>query len=181
MVSGQSTASLIRRADRFVFCSPSRSEVHLERREQQDGSVLWAILRGGMAWTRRKGWEFEPMPSSRTAAYLKRARWTFEEAWVECEKIERLLGFGLSPAEVLARCLDALAASPKWTPEIRETDVVFWAADDHGHPFSVRFPTEPDKWAQRELREVACMAVASCGATGVKVNLSAETPRKKAA
>lgn len=177
MVNGQSAEALVGRADRFVFCSPSRSEVHLERREQQDGSVLWAILRGGMAWTRRKEWEFEPMPSSRKAAYLRRARWTFSEAWAECEKIEQRLGFGLSPTEVLARCLDALAASPKWTPEIRETDVAFWTTVDNEIPFSIRVPVDPEEWPPRELREVACMAVAGCGATGVKVDLRARLDR----
>lgn len=41
----------------------------------------WAIVCGSLVWSRRKGWEYEPLPSSRSEAFLKRARWTLAEAF----------------------------------------------------------------------------------------------------
>jgi hypothetical protein len=40
----------------------------------------WAIVCGSRVWSRRKGWEHEPLPSSRSEAFLRRARWTLAEA-----------------------------------------------------------------------------------------------------
>lgn len=53
----------------------------LEAAVQRDGSVLWAIRRMGGSCLNKKGeWEYEPMPSSRTAAFFKRCRWPTAEA-----------------------------------------------------------------------------------------------------
>lgn len=41
----------------------------------------WAIREGGCVLTKKREWEMEPMPSSRTDKFLKRSRWnTWEEA-----------------------------------------------------------------------------------------------------
>ena len=165
-----SPEQLLARASTFVFCAPSRDEVHLERREQEDGSTLWAILSSGNAWTRRRQWEYEPMPSSRTKAYLKRARWTFAEAWAQCERIERDRGFGLSSEDVLSRCLEALAGSGKVTVEHHDDVVLCWAQTDD-EPCAVRFPQEVAKWREREIRSVAIQAAEWCRILKIKVDL----------
>lgn len=45
----------------------------------------WAVRCDGGVWTRRRdGFEYEPLPSSRDAAFIRRARWdTLEEAFAE--------------------------------------------------------------------------------------------------
>jgi hypothetical protein len=111
------------------------------------------------------------MPSSRTAAYLKRARWTFAEAWAECERIERERGFGLPPAEVLSRCLSALTRSDKVTVEHREGDVLCWVPTDE-EPCAVRFPEDVATWREGEARSAAIQAVEWCRALKIKVDLS---------
>ena len=171
---------LVSRASVFVFCVPSRDEVRLERREQEDGSVLWAILRNGDAWTKGRRWEYDRMPSSRTKAYLKRARWAFAEAWAECERIERERGFGLPPAEVLSRCLSALARSDKVTVEHRDGDVLCWVPTDD-KPCAVRFSENVATWHEREARSAAIQAVEWCRALKIKVDLSGPAPVAKAA
>lgn len=161
---------LLARASTFVFCAPSRDEVHLERREQEDGSTMWAILSSSNAWTRRRRWEYEGLPSSRTRAYLKRARWTFAEAWAECERIERDRGFGLSSEEVLSRCFEALAGSNKVTVEHRDDDALCWVQTDD-RPCAVRFPREVAKWREREARTLASQAAEWCRVLNIKVDL----------
>jgi hypothetical protein len=62
--------------------------ITLERCKQRDGSYKWAIRSHGQVMTKTGKWEYEPMPSSRTDAFLKRARfdsvdeavWTFRVA-----------------------------------------------------------------------------------------------------
>ncbi len=46
----------------------------------KDDEDVWAIRCGGLCWTRDRGWEAEPMPSSRTDEFLARARFTEKEA-----------------------------------------------------------------------------------------------------
>ena len=61
----------------------------LEAVDQRDGTVLWAVRRmGGWCLNKKGGWEYEPMPSSRTAAFFKRCRWpTPEAAYLVWEKV----------------------------------------------------------------------------------------------
>lgn len=47
--------------------------------EERDNDV-WAITRGNSTLNRDFEWEYEPMPSGRDDDYLKRNRFTFEEA-----------------------------------------------------------------------------------------------------
>ncbi|MFA4945896.1 MAG: hypothetical protein WC789_14510, partial [Lentisphaeria bacterium] len=54
--------------------------IAIEARVQRDGSRLLAVWLRGMVYGRR-GWEHEPIPSSRTDAYLRRTRYaTWNEA-----------------------------------------------------------------------------------------------------
>lgn len=55
--------------------------IRVERRTGRDGwTDRWAITDGFAVWTRSGAWESEPLPSSRTDAYLRNARWTLDEA-----------------------------------------------------------------------------------------------------
>lgn len=48
--------------------------VTLELVQQRDGKFLYAIRKRGWVLNRRGKWEYEPIPSSRTDAFLKRCR-----------------------------------------------------------------------------------------------------------
>ncbi len=64
--------------------------ITVERREQRDGSIKWAVMSPGNALTKNGKWEMERLPSSRTEAYLARARFdTLDEAWLAAEKAVR--------------------------------------------------------------------------------------------
>ena len=58
-------------------------DVQLGRVRQLPGIPdKWAIREMGLCLNKRGKWEIEPIPSSRTAAFLKRCRWnTAEEAY----------------------------------------------------------------------------------------------------
>jgi hypothetical protein len=43
----------------------------------------WAIRLQGMTLNKKGDWEWEPMPSSRTDAYLKRSRWHSSRAAID--------------------------------------------------------------------------------------------------
>lgn len=76
------------RAARFSWpLHRKNEEVNVELAVQRDGSRLWAIRYRGDVWTREGEWEWEPMPSGRDDAFLKRARWTFDEAISEASRI----------------------------------------------------------------------------------------------
>ena len=49
---------------------------------QMEGPPKWAVaMRANWVWTKRGEWEQQPQPSSRTASFLKRARYdTLTEA-----------------------------------------------------------------------------------------------------
>lgn len=68
--------------------------VYLENRDPEglhsDGNS-WAITRGGNCINRKLKEEYEPMPSRRGDKFLKRCRYTLEEAKVVAEKyVEKL-------------------------------------------------------------------------------------------
>lgn len=71
-----------------IFMPNMYDDIKIEARcwEPQHGPerkiTAWAVSQGyRFVWTKRKRWEVEPMPSSRTDAFLKRARFkTLEEA-----------------------------------------------------------------------------------------------------
>ena len=181
MVSAQTDTERLARATSFSFCVPSREEVTLQRMEQEDGSVLWAILRWGDAWTKTRRWEHQSQPSSRTKAFVKRARWAFEEAWAECERIERDLGFGLPVAEVLRRCRAAADAKGGWEAHEKDgSDVVYRPAGGGEGGRWIAFP-DVNGWRESEARTVAIQAVDRCRAFKIKVDLSAKTMRRKRA
>lgn len=55
--------------------------VHIEERQQRDGSFLYAITRMGDVMARDGEWEYEPQPSSRDDDFISRTRYTsFEVA-----------------------------------------------------------------------------------------------------
>lgn len=47
------------------------------------GDGMWAICDRGCCWNKDGQWECEPLPSNRDDAYLKRNRYTFDEACAE--------------------------------------------------------------------------------------------------
>jgi hypothetical protein len=51
------------------------AHVYVEAREQRDGSNVWAVTSFGDVLNKQGEWEYEPMPSSRTDAFLRRTRW----------------------------------------------------------------------------------------------------------
>jgi hypothetical protein len=56
--------------------------IRLERTMGFDG-ITYAIRQGSCCLNKRGEWEFEPIPSSRSDAFLKRCRWSdFERAWM---------------------------------------------------------------------------------------------------
>lgn len=55
----------------------------IERRDfEQD---VWAIRKGPLVLLRSGKWDYEPQPSSRTDAWLAKARWTESEAIEQVE------------------------------------------------------------------------------------------------
>jgi hypothetical protein len=44
------------------------------------GDDRWAVIEAGMCLTRSGTWEYEPMPSRRTEAFLKRCRFSLDDA-----------------------------------------------------------------------------------------------------
>src|SRR5690349_8926673 len=53
---------------------PHRSQVTLDRVRQSDGEDKWAVRKGSEVLCKNGKWEYEPMPSNRTEAFLRRAR-----------------------------------------------------------------------------------------------------------
>lgn len=72
----------------WVDCTAGEREVKIVRRHPHEDS--WAIVVSAWVWTRKGKLEDEPMPSSRTPAFLKRARWTLGEAWPEAKRLVAL-------------------------------------------------------------------------------------------
>lgn len=61
--------------------------VVVDRMTQQDGSVLWRVKKGPFCLNVNGEYEYEPLPSSRDDAYIKRCRFaTLEEAWERAER-----------------------------------------------------------------------------------------------
>lgn len=57
----------------------SKLETTLDRVNQRDGTDMWTIRKGGFCLNKKGEWEFEPLPSSRTAAWLERCRYPSAE------------------------------------------------------------------------------------------------------
>lgn len=56
--------------------------IRVERVQQLDGPPLWAVRQGSFALATDGRWEKEPLPSSRSAAFLQRCRFpTLSAAW----------------------------------------------------------------------------------------------------
>ncbi len=57
------------------------ADVTLRRMPQREGPDLWAIFdHSDVCLNKRGQWEFQPMPSSRTDAFLRRCRFDSAEA-----------------------------------------------------------------------------------------------------
>lgn len=78
------------RASAFEVAPPTPDNplpIRVERMMQLDSSILWAVRRAGNVLSTAGRWEYEPMPSSRTKAFLKRCRFaTFEAAMLAADK-----------------------------------------------------------------------------------------------
>jgi hypothetical protein len=59
-------------------------ELRIVERAQRDGSVFYAVTRGGWVANRGREWEYEVQPSSRDAAFIARTRFAEWEdaAWL---------------------------------------------------------------------------------------------------
>jgi hypothetical protein len=59
-------------------------ELRIVERAQIDGTVRYAVTRGGWVANRDREWEYEPIPSSRDDDFIARTRFTDWEdaAWV---------------------------------------------------------------------------------------------------
>lgn len=53
-------------------------EIRIQRAQQMDGPDRWKVIRGSHCLSKRGDWVYEPLPSSRTDAFLKRCR--FDDA-----------------------------------------------------------------------------------------------------
>jgi hypothetical protein len=75
----------------YVHGERLNGEVFVSWRGQyrRQGPILWAVTDGNdLCLTRRGHWVWEPQPSSRTEAFIRRCRWTsFEEALAAAEKV----------------------------------------------------------------------------------------------
>jgi hypothetical protein len=61
---------------------------HIELRRQMDGSEKWAVTSLGNVLNKRGTWEHEPMPSSRSDAFLTRTRFNcIADAYEATKKI----------------------------------------------------------------------------------------------
>ena len=76
-----------------IFMPSMYEDIKIEARcwEPKDGPerniVAWAVVESRFVWTKEGKWEFEPMPSSRTPGFIKRARFgTLEEAFEAAQK-----------------------------------------------------------------------------------------------
>jgi len=63
--------------------------VSIEQRRSSDGRVRWAVLRNDLVLNVKGQWEYEPLPSSRDEAFLKRCR--YEELGLACLALMRWL------------------------------------------------------------------------------------------
>lgn len=59
---------------RYRIGSRGTELTHIEIREQRDGKDKWAVVRMGMVLNRAGEWEYEPLPSSRSDAFIRRTR-----------------------------------------------------------------------------------------------------------
>ena len=48
--------------------------IRIQRARQADGPDRWKVARGSYCLSKRGDWVYEPLPSSRTDAFLKRCR-----------------------------------------------------------------------------------------------------------
>jgi hypothetical protein len=53
---------------------PYQRQVTIDRVKQSDGDDKWAVRCGSEVLTKTGQWEYEPMPSNRSEAFLRRAR-----------------------------------------------------------------------------------------------------------
>jgi hypothetical protein len=71
--------------------TPTFSAVTIERCENRDG-FAWAIRQGSACLNKKGMWEEEPLPSSRTAAFLRRCRFESIEdavkAWTKAYPVD---------------------------------------------------------------------------------------------
>ena len=63
------------------FDWPEYKDLHFRVAIESRGDGKWAIINGGMCWTRDGEWEYESMPSNRTDEFIARTRYTLEEAF----------------------------------------------------------------------------------------------------
>lgn len=74
----------------FAIVGSGDGMPHHEVRVEWRGGDSWAVVRGASVLSREGGFEYEPMPSSRTKAFLKQTRFASpEEALAEYRRQQR--------------------------------------------------------------------------------------------
>jgi hypothetical protein len=118
------------------------------------------------------------MPSSRTDAFLLRARWTLNEALAQAEQLERSLGFHLSNYQVAARIEKALKAAGWQACPSESSDgwQVFRADPAIRDARRVRLPLGGE-WEEDEVRRLLTDMVLRCRRLGIQVDV--ELPHAK--
>jgi hypothetical protein len=76
---------------------------------QRNGRRKWAIRKHGYTFTKSGQWEYEPLPSSRTTSFLRRARFNSETEALQALYKIRTKG---QARRVLARLLTRLEVEP---------------------------------------------------------------------
>lgn len=67
-----------------------RTILSINKRRQKNGDVKWSVQHcGSFVVNKDSEAEYEPLPSSRTEAFLKRTRFTFEKALEVAEKYKQ--------------------------------------------------------------------------------------------
>lgn len=95
---------LLLKATCFELLSKDRSaplgrirELKIEVRSSESGK-MWAIVDGQNCLNHKGEWEYEPFPSSRSTAYLKRCRWSdLKEAIAFAQKHLEKYPLGVKP------------------------------------------------------------------------------------
>ena len=82
-----SDEELLKRACSFDATPASLNEPSLRWLVESRGKSGWAITKGAVCLNKSGEWEYEPMPSHRTDAFIKHTRWaTPQEAFAFLEK-----------------------------------------------------------------------------------------------
>ncbi len=80
-------AAALRRLDMARSFTVPDTGIKIEARHCEDRRTRWAVVRNEYCLTKSGAWEYEPLPSSRTADFIAATRFdTIDEAFAAAEK-----------------------------------------------------------------------------------------------